>query len=159
MNPFSLMLKFLALASCVVVMSRAYAVCLDPKDPNLATYYYPSLEDEVTSAYAIVVGNVIRVDPLREDLADPDGWTAFTYTFRVTQQLRGSVPLEIVLRAENDSGGYRMDENETHLLFLEKRDEFYHVSPCGNSTKLPKGYPILERLKTMLVGQPMRAKQ
>ena len=126
----------------------AFAVCLDPNDPS--KYYYPTLDEEITTSDAIVIGTVTKVKPLREDPSDPEGWTAFIYTFNVTELLRGKVPTELKLRAENDSGGYRMNLDEEHLLFLHKHKEYYYVDSCGKSTELPKGNKLLDQLGSIL---------
>jgi hypothetical protein len=108
------------------------------------------LEEEIAAAQAIVVGEVIAAEPLAEDASDPAGWTAFRYTVRVRRQLGGVVPASITIKAENDSGGYRMNAGETHLLFLKKNDASYSVDPCGNSTALPQGAAVVERVEQLL---------
>lgn len=127
------------------------AVCLDPKDPTGNTYYYPSLEDEVKTSNAIVVATVMSVETLSEDPSDPDGWTSFIYKVRIKEVLSGNVPREIVLRAQNDSGGYRMEAGEEHLPFLTLSGDHFKANACGNSTTLPKGSQTLERLRALLV--------
>ena len=132
---------YLAVIACA--LWTAYAAAL-------SKYYHPSLEEETASSDAIAVGTVVGVQPLSEDPADPEGWTAFIYRFRVTETLRGTISNEITLRAENDSGGYRMQNGETHLLFLRREKEAYTVDPCGNSVELPRGRTTLKKLKTLL---------
>src|SRR5678815_4315060 len=123
------------------------AVCLDPKDPTLKTYYHPSLEEEVKISAAIVVVTVEDVRTLSEDPSDPDGWTSFIYKVRVKEKILGHAPTEIILRAQNDSGGYRMSKGESHLLFLKRDREQFSADVCGNSTILPKGSQVLEDLR------------
>jgi hypothetical protein len=127
-----------------------HAVCLDPKDPDLKTYHRPSLEEEVETSEAIVVVTVVDEQALSEDPSDPGGWTSFIYEVRVEETLWGHAPAEIVLRAQNDSGGYRMSEGERHLLFLERDGDRFSADVCGNSTVLLKGSRALEDLRAFL---------
>ena len=126
------------------------AVCLDPKDPTLKTYYHPSLVEEVKTSEAIVVVTVEDVQALSEDPSDPGGWTSFIYKVRVEETISGHAPTEITLRAQNDSGGYRMSKGESHLLFLKRNGDQFSADVCGNSTVLPKGSQVLEDLRALL---------
>ena len=126
----------------------AGAVCLDPADPS--KYYYPSLEEEMVSANAVVVGTITNVEALSEDPSDPGGWTAFIYKVKINECLLGNVSNELLMRAENDSGGYRVNLGETHLLFLKKREGIYSADPCGNSIQLPEGNTVLDRIRELL---------
>ena len=141
-------LRWVALLVAAIAPLNAHAVCLDPRD--LSAYYYPTLEQEVKISDAIVVGTVVHVQGLNEDKTDPDGWTSFIYSIRVTQVLRGHTPLDIVLKAPNDTGGYRMAADESHLLFLSKRGTFFIVDPCGNSRNLRKDQAVVDRVKSVL---------
>jgi hypothetical protein len=133
--------RSLAFVVVTVVASNALALCLDPRD--LDRHYRPSLEQEITTADAIVVGTVVRVQRLNEDKTDPDGWTSFIYTVRVKKILRGNTPTDIALRASNDSGGYRMSAGETHLLFLSRRGTYFTVDSCGNSRDVHKDQTVV----------------
>jgi hypothetical protein len=141
-------LRWLAFVLVAVVTLNAQAACLDPRD--LSTYYYPTLEQEVNTSDAIVVGTVVHERGLNEDKTDPKGWTSFIYKVRVTQVLRGHTPTDVVLKASNDTGGYRMSTGQTHLLFLSRRGTFFTVDPCGNSKDLRKGETVIERVKSLL---------
>jgi hypothetical protein len=92
----------LAFVIATVVASNAQALCLDRRD--LDRYHRPSLEQEIKTADAIVVGTVLHVKRLNEDKTDPEGWTSFIYTVRVKKTLRGNTPPDIALSASNDSG-------------------------------------------------------
>lgn len=150
MNTPPRLLQLLAFVAAGAGMPAAHSLCLDPKDPTLTHYYYPSVEDETKSALAIVIGTVSSVQPLNEDPSDASGWTAFIYTVRVSQRLKGQAPDSFRLRVENDSGGYRMELGDTHLLFLAKEGDSVSVDSCGNSTQLPKGTSVVERVRALL---------
>lgn len=126
------------------------AVCLDLEDPTLMTYYHPSLEDEVKSSDAIVIATVTDVQALSEDPSDPGGWTSFVYKVRIEETLSGRIASEIILRAQDDSGGYRMSAGERHLLLLERHGDQFNADVCGNSTTLPEGAQVLEQLRSLL---------
>jgi hypothetical protein len=130
--------------------ASALAVCLDPRDPKGARYYHPSLEQETKDSAAIVVARVVHAQPLADDKADPEGWTAFNYTLQVTEVLKGAVPSNITLRVANDSGGYRMQDDEVHLLFLFKGSEGLKVDACGNSVEMPKGRETMRRVQAIV---------
>jgi hypothetical protein len=148
------------LVAVLLAASATSAVCLDPKDPSLTKYRYPSLEEETGSAVAIVVGTVTKVEALSEDPTDPGGWTSFIYTVNLSSQLKGHLESPLVLRALNDSGGYRMQNGETHLLFISKSESELFVDSCGNSSVLPKGGAVLERVKALLsIKVAMRSNQ
>ena len=155
MNSQLPLVRTLALWLAVCATPGVLAVCLDPRDPS--KYFQPTLEQELASANAIVVGTVLSAKGLNEDKTDPGGWTSFIYTFEVSQLLLGNVPMSIELSATNDSGGYRMSVGETHLLFLSKRDTRLSVNPCGNSTALPKGQAVFEQLQSLLRARPHAA--
>jgi hypothetical protein len=140
----------IALTFAAALSLGANAACLDPKDPSKT--FRPTLEQETRSADAIVVGTVVKVVPLSEDRSDPQGYTAFLYTVRVDEQLRGSLPAEIQVRAENDSGGYRMAILESHLLFLTTRGPFKIANACGNSVRLQGDKSAVNRVKALLAG-------
>jgi hypothetical protein len=141
----------LAFVIATVAVSNAQALCLGHRD--LDTYYRPSLEQEIKTADAIVVGAVVHVQRLNEEKTDPEGWTSFIYTVRVKKTLRGDTPPEIALSASNDSGGYRMSVGETHLLFLARRGAYFAVDPCGNSRDLHKDRTIVHRVMSVLHGK------
>jgi hypothetical protein len=146
-------MQLLILLSLVLVYlgaSSVQAACFDPKDPTLTRYYRPSLEDETKAATAIVIGTVSNVQPLSDDPSDPGGWTAFIYTVRVSEHLKGQEPDSFRLRVENDSGGYRMERGESHLLFLAKEGHILSFDVCGNSTQLPKGSAVADRVRALL---------
>jgi len=133
--------------------ANASAVCLDPGDPTGTSYHYPSLEEEATGSAAIVVVRVVRTEPLGDNSSDPEGWSAFNYTLQVIQVFKGEVSRSFGLRVENDSGGYRMWDGETHLLFLANGGVGLRVDPCGNSTEMPQGAGIVKRLRAILQSQ------
>jgi hypothetical protein len=141
-------LRWLALGLAAVVTLNAQAVCLDPRD--LSIYYYPTLEQEINTSDAIVVGTVVHEQGLNQDKTDPEGWTSFIYTVRVTQVLRGHTLIDVALKASNDTSGYRMSTGQTHLLFLSRRGTFFTVDPCGNSKDLRKSETGIEQVKSLL---------
>lgn len=134
--------------SLLVAVSPLQAACVNPE--NIDEYYYPSLEQELQSSDAIVVGTIVDIENLSENPSDPGGWTAFLYTVRVTEVLLGQVAGIITLRAENDSGGYRVDSGTSHILFLNFRGEYYSADPCGNSSELPDGVAVVDEVKALL---------
>ena len=144
----------LLLAGAVLFASPVRAVCLDPQD--LSKYHRPSVADEAKSSVAIVIGEVAKEQGLREDPSDPGGWTSFIYTVRVSERLKGKTPDRILMKVQNDSGGYRMTPRQTHLLFLAKNGRFYTADSCGNSTELPKGDNVVKRVRELLAASSMR---
>ena len=130
--------------------SEARSVCLDSNDPTLTKYYYPTLEQEMESTEAVIVGTVEKVVGLTEDESDPEGYTAFLYTVRVTETIHGKIPAEVILRADNDSGAYRVEEGESHLFFLKMKGEYFSADPCGNSAEMPRAAAVIDELKAIL---------
>ncbi len=128
----------------------AYAVCLDPK--TLVSGYKVALGDEIQTSAAIVVGEVIKVHTLSEDLADPQGITAYIYTVRVLKRLKGTVPAVVRVRSENDSGRYRMNVGEKHLLFLTSKGQYFAADSCGNSSTMSRGQATLIQVNQALSG-------
>lgn len=150
LQPSRKLAALIVLAGC---SAHATAACLDPRDPTGTRYYYPSLEDETKSSAAIVVAQVVHAEPLNEDRSDPEGWTAFIYTLQIAQVLKGKIQSTFTLRVENDSGGYRMREGETHLLFLSRSAAGLGVDPCGNSAEMPRGEGTYNRVRAIVAGQ------
>jgi hypothetical protein len=128
--------------------AAAHAVCFYPHS-TLSGYKLP-LKAEVRNSRGIAVGTVTGVRAVQEDPSDPVGVTAFIYTVDLSQELKGNVPKRITLRAENDSGGYRMTLGETDLLFLTYLDGKFLVDACGNSTELSKGHEVVLEVSKML---------
>ena len=95
---------FALLAASYAVPGRA--VCFYPHS-NLSGYLIP-LKYEVGASPVIIIGKVTHVRYVQADPSDPNGITSYVYTVRRLQELKGSVPAYLTLRAENDSGGYRM---------------------------------------------------
>ena len=70
------------------------------------------------------------------------------------------MPDSFRLRVENDSGGYRMERGESHLLFLATKGNDLAVDACGNSTQLPKGSAVVDRVRALLAPKTgMRSNQ
>jgi hypothetical protein len=138
MRVFRYMVGCSALLLCSVA---ALAACLDPKDPS--KYYYPSLAVEVQRSAAIVIGTIENSRGLTEDPADPEGITTYIYSVRIKRLLAGFAPSLFQMSVENNSGGYRMEVGETHLLFLTKHGQYFDADPCGKSAQLPMGNATL----------------
>ena len=142
---------FSAWAAIALLLSSAdaYAACLDPDDLN--AYWYPSVEEELASAAAVVIGTVIDVVAVPDE--KPDFISAYLYTIHIEETLHGDVPDQITVRSLNDSGRYWMNDGETHLLFLNRRDSFFSASPCGNSGIADEAQNVLRELHDLLAGQ------
>ena len=142
-------LSVTVVTSLMVLSPRvAMAVCFDPAT-GLSGYRIP-LDVKTRRSPAIVIGRVTSERALREDASDPDDTTGYIYTFSVIRQLKGNVPPLITLRAQNDSGGYRMSVGEQHLLFLQKPVRYFEADNCGNASELPRGNAIVRKVETLL---------
>ena len=137
------------LATIYVVPGRA--VCFYPHS-TLSGYRIP-LKNEVNASPAIIIGRVTDVRDVQADPSDPNGITSYIYTVHRLQELKGSVPEYLTLRAENDSGGYRMNAGETNLLFLTQAKGVLTVDVCGNSTELSEGASVVSEVRRLLVQQ------
>src|ERR1035438_8855745 len=81
--------QFFVAFALAALSPAAMALCLDPSDPTTTKYYHLTVEEEVRSSAAVIVGTVLKVLGLVEDLSDPEGYTAFIYTVKVTRHLKG----------------------------------------------------------------------
>jgi len=150
-------MKGFRISSIIFALSAAIyavpgrAVCFYPHS-TLSGYHIP-LKYEVGASPAIIIGKVARVQYVQADPSDPDGITSYVYTVRRLQELKGSIPMYLTLRAENDSGGYRMNEGETALLFLTRAKGGFTVDACGNSTELPKGASVVSEVRRLQAQQ------
>lgn len=142
------MIAKLVVLALAVHLGAAGAVCLDPK--TLASGYKIPLGAEVRTAPAIVVARVLSEQGLRQDPADPDGYTAYHVTIKVLASLKGNLPPVIVIRNENTSSRYPMSVGEEHLLFVSQVGQEFWVDSCGNSAALPKGKQLIEQVRTQL---------
>jgi hypothetical protein len=142
--------QFFVAFALAALSPAAMALCLDPSDPTTTKYYHLTVEEEVRSSAAVIVGTVLKVLGLVEDLSDPEGYTAFIYTVKVTRHLKGVIPDTIELRAGNDSGGFRMVQGDTDVLFLTKQGQYFNVNPCGNSKLLPQGNTVIVAVENEL---------
>lgn len=127
------------------------AVCFYPQSTR-SGYQIP-LKCEVEASPAIIIGKVSRIQYVQADPSDSNGITSYAYTVRRLQELKGSIPKYLTLRAENDSGGYRMNAGETALLFLTRAKGGFTVDVCGNSTELPKGASVVSEVRRLLAKQ------
>lgn len=134
--------------SAVIYAVPGRAVCFYPHS-TLSGYRIP-LQSEVAARTAIIIGRPTRVRSVQADPSNPVGTTSYVYTVRRLQQLKGSVPEYLVLGADNDSGGYRMNAGETNLLFLTESNGGLTVDVCGNSTDLPKGASVVSEVRRLL---------
>jgi len=119
------------------------AVCIDPKT-SVSGYKIP-LNEEVRSADAIIVGRILAQQGLKEDPADPDGYTAYNVTIKVLRPLKGSLPNVISVRNENTSARYPMSVGEEHILFVSRDSKALWINGCGNSATA-RGSGQLEKL-------------
>ena len=150
-------MKGFRISSVIFALSAAIyavpgrAVCFYPHS-TLSGYQIP-LNYEVGASPVIIIGKVARVQYVQADPSDPNGITSSVYTVRRLQELKGSSPRYLTLRAENDSGGYRMSAGETDLLFLTQAKGGFTVDACGNSTELPKGASVVFEVRRLLAKQ------
>jgi hypothetical protein len=126
------------------------AVCFYP-GTETSGYQVP-LEAEVLSSGAIVLGTVTRVRELHDDASDAEDVSGLVYTVRVSRRLSGHAPKLITLRVANDSGAYRMDVGERHVLLLSQVGGRFRVKACGNSSRLPEGQSVVEATAGILSG-------
>jgi hypothetical protein len=142
-------LKTVSAASLLFVLAAhlpaARALCLDPITGK-SGYKLP-LEEEARTAEAIVIGRVLAVQRLQEDVDDPDGVTALKATIKVLRKLKGSPPGVIVVRTENMSSRYPMAVGEQHILFIPRTNRETWIDSCGNSDVLPRGKRVLRELR------------
>ncbi|MDB5932769.1 MAG: hypothetical protein JWQ01_113 [Massilia sp.] len=135
-------LVLLALASN---LGTAGAACLDPK--TFMSGYKVPLDSEVGTAEAIVIGRVLSEQGLKEDPADPNGYTAYNVTIRVLARLKGSLSNVIVIRNENTSSRYPMSVGEEHILFVSRDGRELWVDSCGNSAAMPGGEELVKQIQ------------
>lgn len=127
--------------------NAASAACLDARDPLLSSYRYPTLQEEANEALAIVVGTVVMTQGVAE-AADQEGVDEYIYTIEVKESLKGHLPKRFDVRVSNTSGGYRMIDGETHLLFVDRLWGELGIDPCGNSAQLKDAGAAVERLRS-----------
>jgi hypothetical protein len=145
----------LVLLVAAVGGNAAHAACLDARDPLLSSYRYPTLQEEANEALAIVVGTVVRAQGVAE-AADPEVLDEYIYTIEVKESLKGHLPKRFDVRVSNTSGGYRMSDGETHLLFVDRLWGELGIDPCGNSAQLKDAGATIERLRSgSIVDPPM----
>lgn len=150
MKGFRILSIIFALSAAIYAVPGR-TVCFYPHS-TLSGYHIP-LKYEVGASAAIIIGKVSRVRSVQADPSDPDGITSYVYTVRRLQELKGSVPKYLTLRAENDSGGYRMNAGETDLLFLTRARGGFSVDVCGNSTELSKSASVVSEVRRLLIQQ------
>ncbi len=140
----------IARLALVLAFARADAVCVDPT--TMASGYRLPLATEVQVSDSIVVGEVLAKHPLPEP-ADPDAAPASMIDIRVEKILKGGAGRIVSVFVEEDSGGYRMDIRERHLLFLKRsRAGIFTVDSCGNSVALSASEEEPDRVHKALEG-------
>lgn len=145
------LLSMIAVLSVALYVRPSHAVCFYPN--SLLSGYHIPLKTEVKNSPAIIIGKVIHVQYVPPDPKDPDGVNSYLYTVKRLQELKGHVPLRVLLYATDDSGGYRMRLGETDLLFLTPLGTKFTADICGNSTELSKGENVVSEVRRLLANQ------
>jgi len=126
----------------------ASAVCLDPV--TFSPGFHVQLVEEVRLTQFIVIGKVISCKVLQEDVSDPRGVTAYLWHLKVIRELKGRSSRNIIIRVENDSARYPLAVGEEHLLFLSRKDKYFSVNSCGNSSSILKERSMLRQVEVEL---------
>ena len=141
-----------ALLLCVLGVAQptaSHAVCFDPATQRSG--YVRPLRDEVAAADWIVVGRIVsqtaRPDPAAPD--DPDAIGRYVFRVELERELKGAPPRVIEIESPADSGGYRVEVGETHLLFLASAPR-PSVDACGNSGVLAHSRDALRATERLL---------
>jgi hypothetical protein len=139
---------FVACILAAFAPAPAQGVCFYPR-MDVSGYTIP-LDTEVKSSSAIVIGDVVAVKALQDDPMDAGGVSGFVYTVAVSRRLKGRTPGYIAFRADNDSGAYRLNLREKHLLFLSQVGDQFTIDACGNSSQLPAGQNVVVATRRLL---------
>lgn len=130
----------------VAVPTASHAVCFDPATQRSG--YVRPLPDEVAAADWIVVGRIVS-QATRPDSDDPDAIGGYVFRVELERALKGAPPRVIEIESPADSGGYRVEVGETHLLFLASAPR-PTVDACGNSGVLAQSLDTLQATKRRL---------
>jgi hypothetical protein len=141
-------MKSLACLLCAIIMlipaPLAVAYCRVPQ-PRLtcAEYFASPLVVEATLVRTHVLG----------DKADPLGISAYVYTMRVNNVLRGKVKGNLRIYEGNDSGRAPFDwiPGKEYLLFLfyVSQEKSWELDGCGNSWPLDTAKAALSEIETI----------
>lgn len=123
----------------VLATGAASALCLDNRRPGSM--------DEFLSSAAVVVGHVVQKKDLTESRDDPTGITATIFQVEVRRHLKGAVGQRFLLRSENTSSRFSMEDGRDYLLFLNKDGKEYFVDSCGNSGEMHQARAVLAEIE------------
>lgn len=125
----------------------ALCFCLQPNPPRVCTEFF--------AADAVFTGNVSSVRYLPQGLPGHDpGWL---YRLKVLNMYRGPSKSSIQVYTENNSARFRLDKDQTYLLFAYKGDNVLEIYGCGNSSKLRQAGATLNQVREVLQRQRSRA--
>ncbi len=120
--------KMAIVGTCFLYAGQAAAVCMSDNNPSV-------LKERRTTA-AIIEGEALHAQELKEDPNDPAAVTATIYDVRVVHAKRGRVAGTIQVRSDNAKSHFPMQVGRNYMLFLKRDGKLYTVDSCSNSGKM-----------------------
>jgi hypothetical protein len=97
---------------------------------------HPTLQNEKRATSAIIEGEPLHAQELKEDPKAPSVVTATLYDVRVVHTKRGRVASTIQIRSDNTASRFPMQIGRSYILFLKRDGDIYTVDACGHSGKI-----------------------
>jgi hypothetical protein len=138
--------QWLLLVLALLLPKPMLAFCEVPNPRLVCAEYFAST--------LVVEAALVQTTGLH-DKDDPDGISAYVYTLRVSQTLRGNAVKTLTVYEGNDSGRATFDwiKGTNYLLFLnhttDKRS--WELDGCGNSGPLSKAAAALSEIDAIKV--------
>ena len=97
---------------------------------------HPTLRNEKRATSAIIEGQALHAQELKEDPKAPSAVTATLYDVHVVHTKQGRVASTIQVRSDNTASRFPMQIGRSYILFLKRNGDFYTVDGCGNSGRI-----------------------
>ena len=120
--------KMAVAGSIVLYAAQAAAQCTNDR--------HPTVQHEKRATTAIIEGQALHAQELKEDPKDPSAVTATLYEVHVVQTKKGRVGSTIQVRSDNAKSRFPMQIGRSYILFLQRNGNVYTVDSCGNSGKI-----------------------
>ena len=137
-------LRLLFVAFVLVLPLPAMAFCQFPQPRLVCAEFFAS--------QIVVEATLTHTDKLH-DKDDPEGISAYLYTLRVNQALRGKIAGTIHVYEGNDSGRAQFDwvDGREYLLFLfyAPSEKSWALDGCGNSGPLSESKMALSEIASI----------
>jgi hypothetical protein len=129
-----------------VLLMVLFAVMASATPRTACLNGHPTIAQEYTNSWAVVVARVVGVHP---EPTSKNYLDRVTYVVRVEEDLLATRSRRVEVFSENSSGRFPMASGARYLLFLYRDLGRTMVDSCGNSGRLPASDETLRKVRQL----------